>query len=738
MSIGGRNSRLATMALCGTLALVVSTGIITPSYAQIEEVIVTAERHSENIQNVPLSVTTLSDDQLSSAFQDGQDIRVLAARVPSLYVESSNGRIAPRFYIRGLGNTDFDLAASQPVSIIMDDIVMENTVLKSSPLFDIQDVEISRGPQGTLFGRNTTAGIVKFTSKKPTFDWQGNATVSYGSYGTFNFEGGVGGPIIPDKLAFRLSALIQDRSDYVDNFDGVKRIDDYTGGYRDHAGRIELLWTPTNDLSVLLNLHGRSFNGTAALFRANIFTKGSNKLNKNYHFDQTFFDGGGGNPQKYNGYGTSAKIDYTLPGVTVTSITGFETTQGTSRGDIDGGNLVFGPGVIPFPADTQDGIDHLGQVTQEVHLASNTGGRLFWQAGAYYFWSDLRVTTLGPPPGIGFPPPTHVRQTNRSYALFGQASYQLTDDFTVTAGLRWTRDDKHLTSPSAAKVSPSASNLSWDVSGTYKLTPDVNLYGRIATGFRAPSIQGRNIAFFAPASTAKSETITSFEGGVKSELFDRRVRLNMDGFYYTINNMQLTAIGGPGNLNQLLNADRGRAWGLEMDSEEQITPHLLVTAGVSYTNSKIESRDLTTGICGGGCTVTNPLFNNPSNPGDPRNGNPIIDGNPFPQAPEVIGSFTARYDVPVGADGDLFFFTDWTYQGYTNFFLYKSKEFFSDGNFEGGMKLGYTGMNGLYEVAVFARNVTNEANVQGAIDFNNLTGFVGDPRIIGVSLSMKY
>ena len=149
-------------------------------------VTVTVERHAEDLQTVPESVATLSDDALASIFQAGQDIRALASRVPSLYAESSNGRVAPRFYIRGLGNSDFDLAASQPVSIIMDDVVMENTILKSSPVYDIDDVEVDRGPQGTLFGRNTTAGIVKFTSRKPTQDFEGYALASYGELGTAN------------------------------------------------------------------------------------------------------------------------------------------------------------------------------------------------------------------------------------------------------------------------------------------------------------------------------------------------------------------------------------------------------------------------------------------------------------------------------------------------------------------------------------------------------------------------
>ena len=171
--------------------------------AQLDEIVVTAERRSENLQDVPVSVGVVQGDQLRAIQAGGGDILELAARVPGLYAETTTGRIFPRFYIRGLGNIDFYLGASQPVSIIQDDVVLEHVVLKSNPLFDIAQVEVLRGPQGSLFGRNTTAGIIKFDTNRPTMDWQGRASASYGSYNTVTFDGGVGGPIVADKLAFR-------------------------------------------------------------------------------------------------------------------------------------------------------------------------------------------------------------------------------------------------------------------------------------------------------------------------------------------------------------------------------------------------------------------------------------------------------------------------------------------------------------------------------------------------------
>ena len=138
-----------------------------PDSGQLQTITVTAERRTENVQQVPNSVSVLSSELLDVLNTSGQDVRMLSGRVPSLNIESSFGRAFPRFYIRGYGNTDFRLNASQPVSLVYDDVVQENPILKGFPAFDLARVEVLRGPQGSLFGRNTPAGVVKFESNRP-------------------------------------------------------------------------------------------------------------------------------------------------------------------------------------------------------------------------------------------------------------------------------------------------------------------------------------------------------------------------------------------------------------------------------------------------------------------------------------------------------------------------------------------------------------------------------------------
>ncbi|MEJ2581663.1 MAG: TonB-dependent receptor plug domain-containing protein, partial [Acidobacteriota bacterium] len=159
----------------------------------VGEITVTAQKREQDIQDVPVAVTALRGQDLEIITSGGVDVRALSARTPSLIMESSFGRAFPRFYIRGLGNTDFDLNASQPVSMIVDEVVLENPVVKGQPLFDLDRVEVLRGPQGTLFGRNTPAGIVKFETVKPSQEFDAYAKASYGTYSTTDIQAAVGG-----------------------------------------------------------------------------------------------------------------------------------------------------------------------------------------------------------------------------------------------------------------------------------------------------------------------------------------------------------------------------------------------------------------------------------------------------------------------------------------------------------------------------------------------------------------
>lgn len=748
---GIRKRALLAAAAVSVLSFATSA-VAQDTGGELSEVVVTAERRSENLQRVPLSVAVIGADEVRAAAAGGDDTLLsLSGKVPSFYAESTTGRIFPRFYIRGLGNIDFYLGASQPVSIIQDEVVLEHVVLKSNPVFDVQQVEVLRGPQGSLFGRNTTAGIVKFDTIRPTQTFQARAQATYGSKNTVTFDGGVGGPIVADKAAFRISALYQHRDDWVDNtFAGVSADGTVTpkkdamGGFDEKDVRAQLLLTPSEQLTVLASAHARDYDGTSTLFLRNALVKGSNKPNAPR--DSVAQDEAQNNPQAYKTYGASLNVAYDFGALTLTSISAYETSDGYSRGDTDGG-AAANFGGVGF-GQSMGQLRDLDQYTQELRLSSNGDGRLKWQFGGMAFNSEDLTDFYQRAFFTRANPNNYVRlkNINMSWAVFGQASYQVTDALTLTAGARQTEDTKKTkllqTANTAAGVVTytgrryvrlSDSKLSWDLSALYQVNPDFGLYARVAKGFRGPTIQGRSAVFNADFTTADSETILSYEAGFKSTLFDNTLRLNATAFAYEVSDIQLNGNDSNGN-GVLFNADKAEAYGLEADAEWRPIQNLTLTGGVSLLHTEIKDKRVYAQVCALNgvvlCTVENPTIKVGPNTFAQ------IDGEPLPNAPKYNLSFTARYDVPVGDDGKVFVATDWNVQGYTSFVLYKTKEFTSRGNFEGGARIGYAGGDGAYEVALFARNITNEKNLKGVIE-NYMAAVYNEPRIVGVSLSAK-
>ena len=741
----------------GLLAL----ALAVPPAAQAQDAVtldaleVTAQRKVENIQDVPISISALSGEKLGVLASGAGDVRFLSGRVPSLNIESSFGRAFPRFYIRGLGNTDFDLNASQPVSLVYDDVVQENPILKGFPVFDLDRIEVLRGPQGTLFGRNSPAGVVKFESVRPSQEASGYARIALGNEGLWNVEGAYGGPLT-DRWSVRVSALYQRRDDWVGNTH-PGAANDGLEGFDESAARVQFLYEG-EDFEALFKLHGRHLNGTARVFRANIIQPGSNDFVPGFDRDRVSLDGV--NFSDLDSRGGSVRLRWDLGDYNLYSITGYETVETLNRGDIDGGyGAAFlppeltGPGVIPFASESADGLPDHRQITQEFRIESDYGNRFEWQAGLFWFDEDLTVDSfnfdsLAPGnPRAGYAVQT---QRNKAWAVFASGEYDATDRLTLRGGLRYTHDEKAFSAtvieaaPFGApvggpyRVDVDESNVSWDLSAVYAASDAVNVYARVATGFRAPSIQGR-LLFADPAApnggvtTAGSEEAISFEAGIKADLWDRRARLGLNVFHYEVDDQQIIAVGGAANIATLLNADRTTGQGLELDLEAWVTDSLLVTLGSSYNDTEINDPTLSVAGCAQ-CTITDPPVLDAD--GQPT-GRYYIDGNPLPQSPKWVHNLTARWGVPVG-QGEFFVFTDWAYRSEVNFFLYESPEFTGKSSLEGGLRLGYNWADGNREVAVFGRNITDQTRIVGGIDFNNLTGFLNEPRTVGVEFTARF
>ena len=745
------------LAAAALLALQVGAQAQTAPAGELQTVTVTSERRVENIRDVPTSVTALQGDILEALATSGQDVRALSGRVPSLNIESSFGRAFPRFYLRGYGNTDFRLNASQPVSLVYDDVVQENPILKGFPIFDMERIEVLRGPQGSLFGRNTPAGVVKFDSVKPGKKAEGYASLSFGSFSTVNAEGAATLPLT-QALSMRLSVLTQTRSDWVDNTFAASPTKSLEG-YRDSAMRAQLQYDGGKDLNVLGNIHARDFKGSARLFRANIIQPGTNDLVPGFDERKIAFDGQ--NTSELQNYGGNLRMRFGLPGMALHSITGLESVRTYSRGDIDGGYGAsflgagnFGPGSIPFASESADGIPKHSQFTQELRLESDTSGAIGWQAGVFLFKEDYKIESfsydsLAASAQDGY---ALVRQKNTAVAVFGAGTLVVSPELKVRGGLRYTRDQKdfsveqysnsgfvpcvlagkctlaQLASQGPISASPRDNKLNWDLSATYALDKSTTLYARAGTGFRASSVQGAGA--FNGQSVAGPENNMSIEAGVKADLFNRRARVAFDVFTYTVKDLQLTAVGGAANANVLLSAKRAKGQGFELDFQAYLSDRLLATVGVGYNDTQIQDGGLQVATCAA-CKVTDPTR--------VVNGSTValIDGNPLPQAPKTTANFTLKYTQPMG-QGDLYVYTDWVYRSTVNFFLYESTEFTGKALTEGGLRVGYTWANGKYDVAAYARNITNQIRAVGGIDFNNLTGFINEPRTLGVQFKATF
>lgn len=746
-------TRLFAAALLGSAAapaFAQETPATPGAKASEDEVVVTAQRREERLKDVPVSVAAIGGDRLDLVQSGGNDIRALAGRVPSLNIESSFGRAFPRFYIRGLGNSDFDLNASQPVSLVYDDVVLENPILKGFPIFDLQRVEVLRGPQGTLFGRNTPAGIVKFDSVRPSTPG-GYIRGGYGSYGTINIEGAATVKL-SDTLSARFSTLYQHRDNWVDNVATPQARD--LEGYDDWAGRIQLEWKPTDALTARLTGQARILDGTARLFRANIFTRGSDRLiglggpNTPFRRDQVRQDGL--NFQRLRNYNVGLTVDYDFGPVTLTSVSAYWNGNVASRGDIDGGfgnqfAPAQGPGVIPFSAQSQDDVPNLDQFTQELRLASNGKGAFNWQAGFFYFNETLRINSydFGTPTDLTPAAFSPQRQTSDAFGLFGSANYKFDFGLTIQGGIRYNNDKRALVASRPIDTRPGflgfggpvpdqranvgSDIVTWDISATQRVTDEVNLYARIARGYRAPSIQGR-LVFGRTLSVANSEKTISYEGGFKSVYFGGKLRLNVNGFYFSTNDLQLTAVGGQSNFTTLFNARNVDGYGFEAELEAAPIERLSFTAGISLNENRINDPNAFVAGCASGCTVLNA-----QRPGSP--GIFSINGNRLPQSPKWTANWTARYSHPIG-NGELYAYTDWAYRSEIQFFLYRSVEYRDRFLLEGGLRVGYK--TGPFDFAAYVRNITDDVSAVGGIDFNNLTGFVNEPRIAGFEIGFKF
>lgn len=707
----------------------VSTISINTSAYELEEIVVTATKRETNIQDIPVAVSALGGDEIHKLGLT--DVQSLQGQIPNVRIESPTGRGAPRFNIRGLGTTNFNTNTSSAVGSYVDEVYMSNMNLQGFPLMDLERVEVLRGPQGTLWGKNTTGGAVHFITKKPSYEEQdGYASVTYGRHNQLDFEGAMGIPI-SDNVAVRGAVTYLSRDGWIDNNakdivadpSTVKAADEL-GAFEDTAARFQVLIRISEDAELLLSTRARKVNGDSQVWHFN-------------GVDPTFGYPGGDDhdevnidsdiPQEIEQFGFSATLTWEIGGISLTSITSYEEGESAYAVDDD---------ASPYATETSYfQIPDVNQISQEIRLSSEIGDSMQWTAGVHFFKEELESSTSYVDYAGGYygafgdsAQNTSFVQNDESAAIFGQLDYDINDLWSMSIGLRWTQQKKdielsdigYLPHLAGDEADPSQSlfgviwayqydsmgnplfviekDETWEeptgeISITYRPSKDMTLFGKISRGFRAGGFNG-GANFGAEVGTVDSEKLLAYELGAKTTWLEGRVKLNGSLFYYDYTDMHVfdvkSSSTSAGALNELQNAKGGELYGAEVEVEALLAENLLFKGGLGYSHTELD--DLFTGD-----TRTSPAI-----PYD-------AEGNQFQASPELTANVLLRYFINL-PNGQAYIQSDWKYTDEVYLGLVQSDPNKYEGDYwMGNIRMGYESDAGEWDIAAWVKNLTDEA-----------------------------
>ncbi|WP_165842750.1 TonB-dependent receptor [Phenylobacterium deserti] len=629
-------------AVPAAAAVSVAAADVTAEQAQpasLAEVTVTARRREESAQEVPITLQVASGEKLT---QTGVNTIVgLTQLVPTLQVLSPNPRNTA-LTIRGLG-ASYGLAndgLEQGVGVYVDQVYVSRPAIATLDFIDIQQVEVLRGPQGTLFGKNTTAGALNITTVNASNHWEAAVEGSYGSYNFRQAKGTISGPIIQDVLAFRLSAVGTWRDG--DIYNPIQRLDQNARDSQAYRG--QLLYTPNESLTVRINGEYATQHPeccTQIFYRVGTTLKPANQqypalaAGRNYRPPSTnVYDriADVDDPIQADQWvsGLSAIIDYDFGWATLTSVTAHREWDWEPRNDRDYTALDV--------TRRSNNPSHQKQDSQELRLASNGENRIDWTVGLYYFDQNVTthgVTEYGSDASYWLLPATNTPASllegytvfndstidTTSYAAFGQLTWNINDRFRITPGIRYTHEKKDgtyiatvtgggvttdttlinrrlgIARPQNYSAETSDGSWSGQVAASYDLADQIHLYGTYSRGFKSGGINMAGIpttAAGAPSlvnAVVKPEQATTYEAGIKTELFDRFLIANAAVFATDVKDFQANVVdAGPGALRgYLANVEKVTVRGAEADISTRPLNGFTFYANLAYTDGKYDS-----------------------------------------------------------------------------------------------------------------------------------------------------
>ena len=728
-----------------------------PAADSLEEVIVTATRRAESVQDIPVSITAISGDQLAS--MGVAQTRDLASLAPNITSQGSFSRTAPAYFIRGIGSTQFNPNANSKVGVYLDETYLSSPAVHGAQLFDIDRVEIARGPQGYLFGQNTTGGLVRSISRRPVIGGgtQGDVSLTLGRFSQGDVSAALGFDL-GARAAARIAIDSQQRGGISRNLPTGARV----GETDTLAWRAQFLFALTDEVKLLLNGHGSNDNSELTPYKqlglvdpatggpcANPGLGGGCTDFFGYADSTGYHEGAWDVPNQFSKVhagGGSVTLEWAAPAFTLTAVSAYERNHSSINEDTDVSPLDVVHGAY-------DASPH--QFSQEIRLASQDAARLRWLAGLYYFREvfeggvHFALPGFGPsffsgvsgvPEGLG----QRSHMGTRSYAAFGSVDFKLGERAKLSVGLRATHESKdvrygaYITDVSS--VAPSTfdgkddvtrlaffqtidfrqhrdwNNLSGRVSFDYKFADEVMGYVSVARGFNSGNFNGGAFLDSTEASLVNPELLKSYEVGVKSQFNEGKLRLNADLYYYDFTDQQVFVLAsGAGGLpfQQLSNAAASSLYGAEVEMAWRPVAPLMLQAGLGLGHSKFDKFD------------------------SPLGGN--LSGKELPSAPKTNFNLLARYTVPVPG-GNLSIQADTKYNSH-QFFSVNNDPLLAQGAYWlSNARLSYVTAGERFTVTLWGRNLGDKQYLNGAYDlaafgFDQLVP--ADQRTYGLSIALR-
>lgn len=702
-------SGIALLAVVSAPPAVVAqeNGDIRPG---LEEVVVTARRHAESLQDVPMSVAVVSDRDV--VLHNISDLRDLDNLVPSLVQTGPDSNVNPAVAIRGISSDSRNIGFESGVSVYIDGVYTGRPTSFMQDLMDVERIEVLRGPQGTLFGKNTIAGAINIVTRKPGEKPELYAEAQFGNYGLFRQRLSVSGPLVGQTLSGKFSVYNVDRDGIQTNVVNGK---DYWNE-NNYGGRAQLRVTPSESLDIGLSVDGlrektrQNVNSVVSGFGANE-APGPRDIS---------IDAPVAFERKISG--AAVNVEYTAGDTVFTSITAHRANDMEFVSDDD---------ATSAPLLTSHFRDEERQFTQEFRMSSRVSDKFNYVAGLYYYDQRLDTNRVVTAPAGGFAPvdlqaSIVARVDTEDYAVFAQGDYRFTDALTLTLGLRYTHEKKTIdmnlqglppfgiisldTVQSKSDDAPSPT-----ISLAYALSAGVNTYFTISRGFKAG---GYNADFIGNDQLSfDSEEVTNFEAGVKMQAFDDRLRFNLAAYHMNYDNLQVSVFR-PGAGFVIDNAAKANIDGAEVEIEARPGAGFELTAGIGYNQAKFDQ------------------FQNAAGLGVD------FDGNDLPNAPRWNTSFGAQYSFPIGNGGSFLIRGDYTYRSD----YYSSADNLEDNRVDGyslvNGVVGFTSADGRWDLQLWGKNLTDKlyANDKGA-PLGGLLGsrsvVYGMPRTYGVRVAFR-